>query len=173
MKDTKSLVTLLIIIILLSIAAGSVAGFFVYRDYKENSAYLSRRVQSTMDKFGDLESNLKDLYVTLENTMDEGEIERKKVLSKIESIKEDVLGWESGYRAAILQLKAEIDNLKVGKLTRTVENLQDDVKSFKMKIQDLELKLDDARGNIESNKGNFKGVDLGRISVKGKKKPKK
>jgi len=37
----------------------------------------------------------------------------------------------------------------------------------------MELKLDDARGVTEINKGDFKDVDLGRISVKGKKKPKK
>jgi len=154
MKDTKRLVSLLITIIFLSIAAGGVAGFFVYRDYKENTAHLGRRVQSTMDKFGMLEDNLKDIYVTLENTMDESAIERKQVLDKIEAMKEGLRNWETEYRDAMLQLKADMDNLKVEKLTRTVENLRSDIRGFKMKMQDMELRMDDT-----------KGVDLGRISV--------
>ena len=62
---------------------------------------------------------------------------------------------------AISDLRGEIEDLKVNKLTRMVQNLEDEVVKFKMKMQDLDLKLDETRGVK---------VDLGKISIKKKGK---
>ena len=88
MKNLRTLITLLIICILASIAAGYVAGFFVYREYKEKTAYFDEQAQSTMDKFQDMERELRGLYSTIENTMDENKMEKKNLLATLEKIKE-------------------------------------------------------------------------------------
>ncbi len=154
MKNTRTVVALIMISIIVSIGAGYVAGFFVYREYKQRTACLDSQVQSTIDKFGELENNLKDLYVIIENTVDENKAEKKRLLTTIEKIKEYLKGWERGYRRTVSELKEEIEDLKIGRLTRMVEKMQDEIDEFKMKIQDLELKDE------------LEGVDLGKISVK-------
>jgi len=153
MKNLKTMVTLLIVCALVSIAAGYIAGFFVYREYKQKTAYLDEQARSTMDKFGELEGGLKELYVSIENTVSENKMEREDLLSAIEKIKENLKEWERGYRTTLSELKGEIEDLKIGRLTRMVEKLQDEVDDFKMKMQDLELKDE------------VEGVDLGKISV--------
>ena len=152
MKSTKTITTLLIIGIFISIATAYIAGFFIYRDYKEKTAYLERLARN---KFEELENNLKDLYITLENMIDEDKIEKQDLLSKLENIKEDIENWKEGYRVAISELRASLEDLKVEALTRMVEKMQDEINEFKTKIQDLDLKIDEVKGS----------VDLGRISV--------
>ncbi|NQT74927.1 MAG: hypothetical protein HQ566_00220 [Candidatus Omnitrophica bacterium] len=153
MKDAKSIITIIAISVVISIIAGYAAGFFVYREYKQKTAYLDEQARSTMDKFGELEGGLKELYVSIENTVSENKMEREDLLSAIEKIKENLKEWERGYRTTLSELKGEIEDLKIGRLTRMVEKLQDEVDDFKMKMQDLELKDE------------VEGVDLGKISV--------
>lgn len=160
MKNPKVIAGSLIFVILGSIVAGYVAGFFVYRDYRKKTAYFDKQAQFSLDKFAEMQESLRDLYISLENTADKNNIEREELLSKVEIIKEDIKEWEKGYRSAIVELKEAVEDLRVDKLTRVVENLQDDINGFKVKIQDLELKIDDKKDGVK--------VDLGKISV-GKK----
>lgn len=161
------MIKLLIVIIFASIAAGYVAGFFVYRDYREKAAYLDSQTQFAMNKFGEMEGNLKELYVSLDNTVDKNSIEKKELLSKIEEMREDIKEWEIGYRATLLGLKKTIEGLNVDKLTRIVEKMQKDIDEFRVDVQDMGLKLDEVRGT-DKVAGSTKpeGVDLGKISVK-------
>ena len=161
--NEKRIAKLLVVIILSSIVCGYGAGFFIYRQHKEKIAYFDKQTRFASDKFAELEDNLKDVYTALENTLDENKIERKELLLKVGSIKEAIGDWQEGYRVAISTLKAEVKNLRVGKLTRMVENMQSDIDGFKMKVQDLELKLDDAKGNVL---GASRDVSLGKISVR-------
>lgn len=151
MKNAKAIFMLLLICILVSIGAGYVAGFYVYREYREKTEYLEAQARN---KFKDVEKNLQDLYLTLENKFDENKIEREKALSKLEEIRDNIKEWERGYRAALLQLRGKIEDLKVERLRMTVEKMQDEMKEFRMKVQDMELKNE------------MEGVDLGKISVK-------
>lgn len=151
MKNAKAIFTLLLICILVSIGAGYVAGFYVYREYREKTEYLEAQARN---KFKDVEKNLQDLYLTLENKFDENKIEREKALSKLEEIRDNIKEWERGYRAALLQLRGKIEDLKVERLRMTVEKMQNEMKEFRMKVQDMELKNE------------MEGVDLGKISVK-------
>lgn len=150
MKNAKTIILLLIVLVLISIVAGYVAGFYVYKEYKTKTEHLERQTQN---KFGTLEKNLKELYVALENTVDKNKAEVQGILSELEAIREDIEKWNRGYRVIVAELKGEIDNLKIDKLTRMVEKLQSEIDSFKIKIQDLELKDE------------IKEVDLGKISV--------
>ncbi|MBU4313108.1 MAG: hypothetical protein KJ706_10400 [Candidatus Omnitrophica bacterium] len=172
MKDAKNVITLLIIIILISIAAGYGAGYFVYQDYKQKTAYFDEHTQLTLNKFSELETNLKELYSNFESSIDENSVERKKVLSRIESMNEDIQEWKEGYNAVVSEIKGTIEEMKVDKLTRMVENLQDDVDEFELAVQDLNLKLDDANGSTVTKQRDGGSVDLGRISVHKNTKPK-
>lgn len=159
MKDVKTIITSLIVIILISIAAGYGAGYFVYQDYKQKTAYFNEHAQLTLERFAKLESNLGELYSNFENSIDESNVERKKVLSRIESINQDIQEWKDGYKVTISDIKGTMEEMKIGKLTRMVENLQGDIDEFELAVQDLNLKLEDTSG---------KSVDLGRISVRKK-----
>lgn len=151
MKNAKAIVALLLICILVSIAAGYVAGFYVYRKYRQKTEYLEEQAES---KFKEVDKNLRDLYSSFENKMDENKTERKEVLSKLEELRENIKEWERGYRVALLELRGKVEDLKVERLRMTVEKMQDEIKEFRMKVQDLELKSE------------MGGVDLGKISVK-------
>ena len=140
---------------MVSLSAGYLAGSFVYKDYRRRTAYLEKE---TKDKFGKLENSLKDLYVTIDNTVDKNAIERKELLSKIEIVKEEIRKWEAGYRKTLSELKAAIEEQGIEKLKRMVENLQEDMDRFEITAQDLDLKIDEV--------GRDKSVDLGKISVK-------
>ena len=166
MKDAKNIIVLLIVVVLASIACGYAAGFIVYKDYKQKAAYFDEQAQQSLDKFSKLEGNLKDIYITLESTIDENKIDRKGLLSAMEEVKKDIKSWERGYGIALTELKESMENLKVERLTRIVENMQDDISGFKMKIQDLELKLDESAGRARVHVQDGKDIDLGRISVK-------
>lgn len=157
-KNAKTMGTLLIFVILGSIVAGYVAGFSVYRDYREKTAYFDRQVQITLDKFMEMQDNMNGLYTSLENTVDKNNIAREELVSKLEAIKGDIREWEREQHDAVVELKEAMDGLKVDKLARMVENLQGDVNGFKLKIQDLELKIDDKKESAVK-------VDLGKISV--------
>lgn len=163
MKSARVIIVLLVFLIIVSIAAGYLAGFFVYKEYKEKTAILEKQVK---DRFGSVENNLKKLYATMENTMDENKIERKKALAVARDIKKGIEEWEKGYMATIVELKDIIDDLKVEKLTRRVENLQDDIAGFKMTMQDLDIKIDEVRDKKANSRANLDSVNLGRISVK-------
>lgn len=172
MKPSKIIMTFLIAIMLVSIGAGYVAGYLVYKQYSTRTAELERQTEL---KYGELQKGLKDFYVTLENTVDANRLDRAKFLAHIEKIKEDLKGWEKGYRQALADLKNEVEDLGVDRLTRMVEGLQNDVYGFKVTIQDLDLKLDEVRGvatDLRSLREQDLGIDLGRISVgsKGNKK---
>jgi hypothetical protein len=173
MRDTRLIISLLITVIIFSIAAGYTAGFFIYRDYKEKAVYFDRQNQIAIDKFGALDENLKGLYTALENVADENKAEKKELLAKIEAIKEDTKEWEKGYRATLLELKETVEGLKMDQLTRIVENLQDEINEFKIKVQDLDLKLDETKGIRSTDKEETRGVDLGKISVGGQEKLKR
>ena len=140
---------------MVSLSAGYLAGSFVYKDYRRRTAYLEKE---TKDKFGKLENSLKDLYVTIDNTVDKNAIERKELLSKIEIIKEKIREWEAGYRKTLSELKAAMEEQGIEKLKRMVENLQEDMDRLEITAQDLDLKIDEV--------GRDKSVDLGKISVK-------
>ena len=139
------------------LSAGYLAGSFVYKDYRRRTAYLEKEIK---DKFGELKNSLKDLYVTIDNTVDKNAIERKELLSKIEIIKEKIREWEAGYRKTLSELKAAMEEQGIEKLKRMVENLQEDMDRLEITAQDLDLKIDEV--------GRDKSVDLGKISVKKK-----
>src|SRR4030042_136648 len=98
MKNANTIIALLIFLIVISIAAGYAAGFFVYREYQQKTAYLERQAE---DKFGKVEDNLRNLYITLENTVDENKVEREKALAVIEEIKGGIEEWKRGYASTI------------------------------------------------------------------------
>lgn len=173
MKDTKTIVTFLTVIIFMSIATGYVTGYFVYRGYKQKTAYLDKQARLTTDRFGELEGNLQELYSSLEGSIDDSRVERRRVLSSIESIKEDIQEWKKGYNVRMSELRWAMEDMKVDKLTRMVENLQDDIDEFELAIQDLNLKLDDTEGRTISGKVDGESVDLGKISVREKAKKQK
>ncbi len=160
MKDTRKVVTIVIFFIVFSIVAGYAAGYLVYKEYKKKTAILEREAK---EKFEKLELSLKSLYGALENTMDENKIERKKALAVVEDIREGIGEWKKDQASIIAELKDTIKQLKVGKLTRMVENLQDDIDKFKMTVQDLDIKVDEVTRGEGAGLDN---VDLGRISVK-------
>lgn len=163
MKNANAIITLLIFLIVASIAAGYAAGFFVYREYQQKTACLERQVE---DRFGKVEDSLKDFYISLENAMDENKIERKKALAVVEKMKEDMEEWKKGYASAIAELGRTIENLKVERLTRMVENLQDNIDDFRMTMQDLDIKVEEVRGARADSKIDPNSIDLGKISVK-------
>ncbi|MDP8229891.1 MAG: hypothetical protein P9L93_02180 [Candidatus Gorgyraea atricola] len=165
MKNAKLASGLLTMVIFFSIGAGYVAGYFVYTDYKEKTAYLDSRTRFAIDKFKEMEKDLKKLYIALENTADENKIETRKVLSRLEAIKEDIGEWKSGYKTTVSQLRGDIDDLKVDKLSRMVKRLQRDINGFKMRVQDMDLKIDEARGNSPGIRKEAINIDLGKISV--------
>jgi len=163
MKHAKTIITLLLVLIIISIAAGYTAGFFVYNKYKEETAQMEKQAQT---KFKDIDSGLKELYVTLQNGMDKNNIERKRLLSNIEGMKDDLRDWKKGYRASISELKKTIEDLRVERLTRIVEDMQDDINGFKVRMQDLDLKMDEVRKEAGSSGMHPDNIDLGRISIK-------
>jgi hypothetical protein len=173
MRDTRLIISLLITIIIFSIAAGYTAGFFIYRDYKEKTVYFDRQNQISIGKFEALDENLKGLYTTLENVKDENKIRKKELFAKIEAIKENIKDWERGYRGALLELRETVEELKIDRLTRMVENLQGEINEFKLKVQDLDLKLDEAKKAKSIDKEETMGVDLGKISVGAQEKVKR
>lgn len=150
MKSVKAIITLVAVVIFVSIAAGYIAGFFVYKEYRERTAYLEEQVSN---KFNSLEEDVKELYISLGNRVDKNRIEMREILSKADSIKEGIEDWKRKYKTSISELRRSIDDLKVDRLTKMVENLQAELNEYKIKLQDLELK-DEAQG-----------VDLGKISV--------
>ncbi|MBU0759128.1 MAG: hypothetical protein KKC66_03305 [Candidatus Omnitrophica bacterium] len=164
-KKGNTIVGVLILIILVSIAAGYGAGYFVYKDYKRKTAEMETQAEK---KYGKIQEDIKGFYVKLENTMDENRMERAKFLAYIEKTKEDLKGWERGYRQSLADLKDEIEGLKIDRLSHMVENMQDDVAGFRMSIQDLDLKLDEVRG-VAADMKNLReqdlGIDLGKIFV--------
>lgn len=168
MKEAKAVVILLAVVVFISIAAGYGAGFFVYKDYKQKTAHLDKQAQLTLDKFGELGNNLKKLHSGFENSMEDRRVEREKLLSMIESINEDINEWKEGYKATISEIKGTMDDMKVGKLTRMVENLQGDVDEFEMAVQDLNLKLDAANEKVITTGQQDNSIDLGKISVRKK-----
>ncbi len=151
MKNAKTIITLLTVVIFASIAAGYAAGFFVYKEYQEKTRHLEEETQS---RFRDIGNDLSDLYIALEDTTDQNRQEKKEFLTRIEDIREAIKEWEITYKTALSELRGQVKSLKVNRLTRMVENLQSDIEEFKIKIQDMELKED------------INGVDLGKISVK-------
>lgn len=165
MKNAKLMSGLLMMAIFFSIGAGYVAGYFVYTDYKERTAYLDSQARFAIGKFDDMEKDLKELYIALQNTADEGKIETKKVLSRLEAINEDISEWKNGYKATVSRLRGDIDDLKVDKLARMVDRLQSDINGFKMKVQDMDLKIDEASGNGLGIRKEAINIDLGKISV--------
>ena len=165
MKNAKLASGLLMMVIFFSIGAGYVAGYFVYTDYKEKTAYLDSRTKFAIGKFKKMEKDLKKLYIALENTADESKIETRKVLSRLEAINEDIGEWKSGYKTTVSKLRGDIDDLKVDKLTRMVDRLQRDINGFKMRVQDMDLKIDEARGTSPGIRKEAINIDLGKISV--------
>ncbi|MFC1621324.1 hypothetical protein ACFL2G_03360 [Candidatus Omnitrophota bacterium] len=165
MKNAKLTSGLLIMVIFFSIGSGYIAGYFVYTDYKEKTAYLDSRTRFAIGKFEEMEKDLKKLYIALQDTADESKMETRKVLSRLEAISEDIGEWKSGYKATVSQLRGDIDDLKVGKLTRMVDRLQSDINGFKMKVQDMDLKIDEARGDGLGHRKEALNIDLGKISV--------
>lgn len=150
MDNAKIKITLWIFIIFVLIAGGYILGFFAYKEYEEN---FNRQAEFTLNKFENLENNLKKFSTTFENTLDKNKIERKKALSQMQNIKEALKDVENKYKAALSEMRMEIEGLRVDRLTAMVENMQQDINELKKDIQDLEIKED------------AKGVDLGRISV--------
>lgn len=163
MKNAKTIIALLIFFIIVSIAAGYAAGFFVYREYQQKTALLEREAAK---KFSEVEEELKELYLALETSMDESKAEREKALAIIEGVKEGIEDWEKEYVLVLTELRETIDSLKVQKLTRMVENLQDDIDRFKVTMQDLDMEIDEVRGANREPLRDIQGIDLGRISVK-------
>jgi len=161
MGQGRTISRLLISVTLVLVVLSYVAWFFIYVEYREKTVYFQNQALVALDKIENLEGNIKGLYVALENSKDENTLERKNLLFAMEDIKKGVKLWERKYIAAISELRGEVEALKVDKLTRMVENLEDEIVNFKVKVQDLDLKLDEARGV---------NVDLGRISVKKDKK---
>lgn len=155
MDNTKVKVTIWIVIMSILIASGYILGFFAYKDYEEN---FNRQVEFTLNKFENLENNLRNFSITFENAIDKNKIERKQAVSQIQSIKENFKDLENKYNTALSEIRREIENLKVDRLTAVVENLQNDINELKKQIQDLEIKED------------VKGVDLGKISVEKEEK---
>jgi len=151
MKNAKTIVTLLTVVIFASIAAGYAAGFFVYKEYQEKTRHLE---EETRNSFRAMENSIKGLSIALEDTADQNRQERKEFLTRIEDMREGIKEWEATYKIALSELKGQVRSLKVNRLTRMVENLQSDIEEFKIKIQDMKLKED------------IEGVDLGKISVK-------
>ena len=176
MKGRKITSTILIIIIGIAVAAGYVAGFFVYMEYKQKIAYFDRKTQLAISKFEGLEGELKEAYTTLLNTMGKNKTERELLLSKIRVIQEEVQDWKKHYSLSVSALEGKIEGLKVDRLKLTVENLEDDIHRFKTAIQDLDFKIDESkrlRADLQIKKDNTEEVDLGRILVKNQKKQKK
>ncbi len=173
MKDTKTIITFLTVIIFMSIATGYIAGYFVYRGYKQKTAYFDKQARLTMGRFRELEGNLQELYSGLERSIDNSRLERRRVLSSIESIKEDIQGWKKGYNVSMSELRGAVEDMKVDRLTRMVENLQGDIDEFELAVQDLNLKLGDIEGRTISRKRDGKSVDLGKISIRKKAKKQK
>lgn len=150
---------------LVSIGAGYAAGYFVYKQYTTKTAEMERQAGLNYEK---LQKELKDFYVTLENTIDENKIDRAQFVAHIEKIKEDLKGWEKGYRESLAGLQSEIENLKIDRLTYMVEKLQDDIQGFRMTVQDMDMQMDEVRGaaaDIRNLREQDLGIDLGRISV--------
>ena len=124
MNTSKKISSLLIGIMLASIGAGYAAGYFVYKQYTVKTAEMERQSGLNYEK---LQKELKEFYVTLENTIDENKMDRARFTEHIEKIKEDLKGWEKGYRESLAGLQTEIENLKVDRLTYMVEKLQEDI----------------------------------------------
>lgn len=165
MKKGNIILMFLIAVIVLSIAAGYLAGYLVYKEYKLRTSEFERQVEL---KYSKLETNLKDFYVRLENTVDENRADRKKFLEHIEKMKNDLKGWESSYREALSELENNIEDLKVDRLNAMVEKLENEVHQFKMSLQDMDLKMDEVRGIAADTKKLREqdlGIDLGTISV--------
>lgn len=143
-------VVIWIIILFILISGGYALGFFFYNDYKED---FNRYTQITAEKFEEAKNDLKELSIAFENTRDKNEMEKAKLLSEIELLREEVQNLKREYAAAVSEVKRTIDDLGIDRLTRMVENLQDNVEGFRITIQDLKLKEE------------AKSIDLGRISV--------
>ncbi len=161
-EKTKTIFILSIVIISLSIISGYLAGYYIYKEHKEKAAYLDEQIQSILYRFGRIENDLIGLY----SDLDENKIERKKVLLKLEDIRGDIEEWKNGYKTTVLRLRSSIEDMKVDRLTRTVERLQDEINRFKMMVQDLDMKIDSSRAQAIGSGLDINSIDLGRISVK-------
>ena len=164
MSEEKTNSRLLIIIVFVLVAIGYIIGFFLYMEHKQKTEYYQGQAQAAIDKIEKLEKNLKGFFISLENTRDKYRLEREDLSSTVGYIKKDIKEWEKKYMTAISELREEIEDLKINRLTRMVENLEDEIVKFKMKVQDIDLKL---------NEGTSADIDLGKISVKQEKKIKR
>ncbi len=161
------------IIVLFALLVGTyIIGYFIYQDYRERTAYLDEQAQFAMDRFRELEEDMKDIDVALLNATDENKIEMRKVLSQMESMQEIMKDWKAGYNKAVSDLKGEISDLKVSRLRRRMEKLQGEIDGFRMAMQDWDLKIYDDNRALTYKEG-IEGVDLGKISVKKKKDDKR
>jgi len=158
MEQVKSNVTIWIIIILLLIGGGYALGFLAYNDYEEG---LSDQSRLTMDKFEELDKGLKEFSLTFEDTLDKNRIARGEVASQIGSLKEDFQVLKNAYKNAVLELRETVRHMEINRLTRKIENLQEDINKFRVEMQDLDLKVNEVRGGGPHPAD----VDLGKISV--------
>ena len=164
----KGMLKFSVVILFVLLAGTYIIGYFVYQDYREKTAYLDAQTQFAMDKFRELEEGMQDIDVALLNATDENKIEMRKVLSQMESMQENLQDWKAGYNKAVSDLKGEISDLKVSRLRRRMEKLQDEIDGFRMAMQDWDLKIYDDNRALTYKEG-IEGVDLGKISVKKKK----
>ncbi len=163
----KGMLKISIVVLFALLIATYVMGYFIYNDYKEKTLYLDSQAQLAMDKFKKLEEGVKDIDIALSSATDENKIEMRKVLSQLESMQEILKDWKAGYNRAVSDLKGEISDLKVSRLRRRMEKLQDEIDEFKMAMQDWDLKIYDDNRALTYREG-IEGVDLGKISVKKK-----
>ncbi|MBU1852792.1 MAG: hypothetical protein KJ957_01950 [Candidatus Omnitrophica bacterium] len=158
--ENKKITVILLAIIAGLITAGYAVGFFIFMDYRQKTIYLDKQTQVAIERFEAIESSLQKLSMNLENTIDKNRLQKEDLLAEIEVIEGEMHDWKNGCGTILSEIKGQIDELEIDRLTRRVENIQDDINKFKTEIQDLDLKIDDTRRDVKFN------VDLGKISVK-------
>jgi len=165
--DNKGILKLSIMVLFALLIGTYVIGYFMYKDYSEKTAYLNDQAQLATDRFKEMEDGMRDIDVVLSNATDENKIEIRKMLSQLDSMQGILKDWETEYNKTVSDLKGEISDLKVSRLRRRMEKLQDEIDGFKMAMQDWDLKIYDDNRALTYKEG-IEGVDLGKISVKKK-----
>jgi len=155
------IVTALIGILFVLVAGSILANFTFYKEYKDKIDALDQQniadkakmeaVEAKIDGFkttiDDISGQVKtysDGFKAIQNSINLSEEERKALLTKIEEMKKDLVGWQKDYSTTVIDVKQSMLMLK------------DDLDRIHNKSKDVELgkitvKQDDKKAVVQDN----------------------
>lgn len=103
MKGSRifSAITVLVLILLI---ANYIAGFLIYREYKEKADFFDRQIRFARNRFIESQNELKNIYDRLQDIENSSRSERGAILSKIRTMERSIENWQNEYTAALSEI---------------------------------------------------------------------